>query len=439
MTFGSQGGRDSAGLPLAYFLGLSLIHTPGALLYLDFENWQSTAMWTQLGFEQTVFGMVAFLCGVFLARSIEIATPQKLQLTTLSAAALAKLDRLALFYMCIGLACFMSMQFLSSIPSIGSISSALGSLMIVGACLRLWVARQSGKRRRWWQTILLLPLLPLLTLVKDGFLGFGTYWLLAIVSFLFNQSKRARLGYYLLAPLVAFVALSIFVNYMASRTEFRQMVWYQQIGISDRIERVVSMFENFEWLDFSNLKHRAAIDGRLNQNLIVGLAAERLESGQVSYAAGGTVGQMVLGLIPRALWPDKPAVGGGGAIVSQFTGMQFAEGTSVGAGQVLEFYVNFGTWGVIGGFLLYGWLIGKIDLRVIASLKRADQRGFLLWFLMGLALLQPGGNLLEIVVTVASSAIAGSGLGYLTNRYIGPPISVGELIPGSAHVNRNKF
>ena len=51
--------------------------------------------------------------------------------------------------------------------------------------------------------------------------------------------------------------------------------------------------------------------------------------------------------------------GGGGTIVQDFTGIEFADGTSVGAGQVLEFYVNFGTWGVIGGFLLFGWLIGQ--------------------------------------------------------------------------------
>src|SRR6202042_3089361 len=139
---------------------------------------------------------------------------------------LKELDRLGLYYFFGGLVCFMSMQFLGGIASLSAVISSLGALMIVGACLRLWVARQGGNLGKQWQTIALLPLLPLLTLVKDGFLGFGTYWLLAIVSFLFNQSKQARLGYYLLAPLVAFVALSIFVNYMASRTEFRQLVWY---------------------------------------------------------------------------------------------------------------------------------------------------------------------------------------------------------------------
>ena len=36
-------GGGSAGLPLAYFLGLSLIHTPGALLYLDGDDFSLMA------------------------------------------------------------------------------------------------------------------------------------------------------------------------------------------------------------------------------------------------------------------------------------------------------------------------------------------------------------------------------------------------------------
>ena len=62
-----------------------------------------------------------------------------------------------------------------------------------------------------------------------------------------------------------------------------------------------------------------------------------------------------MGLVPRALWPDKPAVGGGGSLVTEYTGIPFEEGTSVGAGQVLEFYVNFGIPGVLAGFAGLGF------------------------------------------------------------------------------------
>ena len=57
---------SSAGLPLAYFFGMSLIHVPGALIHLDDQE----RNWTLLGFEQTVIGTVAFLVGVILVKLI---------------------------------------------------------------------------------------------------------------------------------------------------------------------------------------------------------------------------------------------------------------------------------------------------------------------------------------------------------------------------------
>ena len=66
----SQGPRGSAGLPLAYFLGLSMIHVPGAMLYLDDNEMSSMADLTKAGFEQTVIGMTAFLAGVLIAKKI---------------------------------------------------------------------------------------------------------------------------------------------------------------------------------------------------------------------------------------------------------------------------------------------------------------------------------------------------------------------------------
>ena len=134
---------------------------------------------------------------------------------------------------------------------------------------------------------------------------------------------------------------------------------------------------------------------------------------------------MLLALIPRVVWPDKPVVGGGGRVVQDFTGIEFAEGTSVSAGQVLEFYANFGTWGVVGGFLLFGWMIGRMDILVIRYLREGDHRRFLRWSMVSLALLQPGGNLLEIVVSVASAAIAAVGIGYfLRGRIVPKPSGV---------------
>ena len=421
----SQKRRASAGLPLAYFLGLSLIHVPGALAYLDADE----SNYTAIGFKQTVIGMIAFLAGVMIAKCVFVASPGQQasagRRQGFTSQSLAALDRLALLYIGVGVVVFFVLSRLFvSIPSATAITAPLGSLIMVGACLRFWVARESRNWLKFWSTMALLPVLPLTTLVLGGFVGHGTSWIIAIVSFVFAQSKR-RVGLFLLAPVVCFVGLSIFVNYMKARNEIRQMVWDRPAPIGDRLQRIADVFQNFEWLDLSNGQHQEAIGGRLNQNSLVGPAVARLESGVVQYAYGATVGTMIMGLIPRALWPDKPAIGGGGTVVSDFTGIKFEEGTSVGAGQVLEFYVNFGTWGVIGGFVLYGWLLGRMDSLAIECLYRGDQRYFLFWFLISLAMLMPGGNLVEVSTTAVGSALIAYGIGYFMRRsWSTPEISI---------------
>ena len=407
--------RYSAGLPLAYFLGLSLIHVPGAFIYLNSSDLRSMAIWSQTGFEQTVIGMVAFLVGVVIARSIAFLhySRTKNRPGLLVPQDPVKLNQLALYY--IGIGCgsyFLLMPFLGGVASLTAIIGSLGSLILVGFCLRLWVAHQWGNRRTYWSTIALLPILPLSTVVAGGFLNHGTTWVLTIGSFMFAQSKR-RLGYLLLAPIVIYIGLSVFVDYMSVRRDIRQVVWNKH-SFSDRFEVVGErVLTNFAWFDPANPKHIIQIDDRLNQNWLVGRAVLRLEANEVAYAYGTTLRDMLVGLIPRAIWPDKPIVGGGKDVVSHYTGQKFDRYTSVGAGQVLEFYANFGTLGIIGGFLIWGLLLGSGDLLVLRYLYQGDQPRFLFWFLISLALLQAGGNLLEIFVAAVSGAVTAYGLGYM--------------------------
>jgi hypothetical protein len=408
----TQHGKGSAGLPLAYFIALSLIHVPGAMLYLGSEESLSMAIMTKEGFEQTVIGMTAFLMGVIIARYVSAGSWGRQASQPHDFVSLAGLDRLALLYLLVGGVCYFGLrQLVGSIPSAPALIAPLGSLMIIGACLWLWVTREKRESFKFWLMVAFLPVLPLTTLIRGGFLGFGTFMVLTIVAFLIAQSRR-RVGVLLLAPVVIYAGLSIFVNYMAARGELRQLVWHQSASISERLERVIGVFRDFSWLDLTNPQHQEAIDARLNQNWFIGAAKARLDSGLVEYGSADALARMIIAPIPRFLWPDKPVIGGGGTVVHDYTGIEFAEGTSIGAGQVFEFYVYFGTLGVVGGFLLLGWLAGRIDLWVIGYLHQGDQRRFVFWFLICLALLQAGGNLLEIIGSTAASIITGYVVGY---------------------------
>ncbi|MEO8112745.1 MAG: hypothetical protein ABI655_00095, partial [Phenylobacterium sp.] len=117
----------------------------------------------------------------------------------------------------------------------------------------------------------------------------------------------------------------------------------------------------------------------------------------------------LIALVPRALWPDKPVFGGSPAIVSEMTGLHLNPNTSFGVGNVMEFQVNFGTPGVIVGFLSLGWLIGMFDVRAALAESRGDLSRAMLFFLPGAALLQPIGSMVELAGGAAAGWVAALG------------------------------
>jgi hypothetical protein len=291
----------------------------------------------------------------------------------------------------------------ASIPSGTALVSALGTLLVVGLWLRFYIANLSGNFGKSLSTALLLPALPIATLASGGFIGYGVYWVLSCVAFLFVVMRR-RLWFYLGSPIFGVLGLSLFAGYFALRAAIRTVVGVVGAGLFERLAAIWDIVANFELLDLNSPLLIYAVDQRLNQNYLVGYAAERYQAGAVDLAYGSTV--QLWALIPRAIWPDKPQVGGGGDIVSHFTGLEFAEGTSVGIGQVLEFYMNFAVPGLIVGFFVLGVILMRLDLGIMRSLKAGDMRGVLLCAMPGLTLMQPGGNLLEIMVATIGAVVA---------------------------------
>lgn len=148
----------------------------------------------------------------------------------------------------------------------------------------------------------------------------------------------------------------------------------------------------------------------MNQNYFVGLGIERLERRQIDLLYGGSVA--LWAFIPRAVWPDKPDVGGGGdlggnlQLITRLTGFRVAKGITYGVGQPLEFYANFGWFGLLGGFVLLGFVLARFDQRLARAFRTGDLRGILLAGLPGIALLQPINNGLEISIAFVAAFVA---------------------------------
>src|SRR5262249_42762405 len=81
---------------------------------------------------------------------------------------------------------------------------------------------------------------------------------------------------------------------------------------------------------------------------------------------------------------------------------------------VMEFYVNFGTLGIVVGFLFFGLVVTICDICAAERLNSGDLHGFVMWYMPGLAMLQVGGSLAEVTSSAGASVI----VAFLVNKYL---------------------
>ena len=399
--------RDGGAFTLSYFISLSLIHVPGVLAYLGSSSYVTNEEETMLGFEMTLLGMTAFVLG---ASAVRLMSRQQSAIPNhIPARQRRYFEQLSVWMTIAGLAAyFIILPVAKLVPSLTSLVAPLTALLILGLWWQLYLGMISHDLRRTLVPFLILPILPALTTIIQGFIGFGVGWALSVVSFFFIM-VRSRLLLFALTPLALYLGLSLFVTYMRDRLEIREVVWEQQAAFDDRVERLASTIINFEFLDLNNPDQILALNSRLNQNFYVGLAVQRYQEGVLDLEYGGTV--PIWALIPRAIWPDKPDVGGGRTVVADVTGEDLAEGTSFGVGQVLEFYVNFGWPGVVVGFFAFGALFRWLDREVMKSFNHLDIRRLFRYVMPGFVLVHPGSNLLELLVSVVAALFVAPVLG----------------------------
>lgn len=413
--------QRSAGLVLAYMANLWLIHWPAALTYLFPLTAGPDADRVIRGFHYSTLGIMGFAVGSivfapFLIRALEAPRSH-------TAAAERRLPdaRLPWTYVLIGICSYLILNpLLGGIPTVSAISGATTQLIIAGFCLGLWYHWFSGQHKKFLAVLALAFMLPMVTILRQGFLGYGAIALITIITFI-AAFYRPRWKLFFMSALIGYLGFSFYVTYMRDRGELRTSVWGGE-AVSDRISQLSNTVGTIEWFDPLNPSHILRVTGRLNQNFLVGASVERMEAGAKDFANGQTVIEAITSLIPRAIWPDKPQRAGSPKIVSEYTGIGFAAGTSVGIGQVMEFYINFGGIGVVIGFVVLGIIITMIDTWAGQRIWVGDWLQFAAWYLTGLAMIQAGGSLVEVVSSAGAAMVAV----LFVNRYmvplrLGPP------------------
>lgn len=398
----------SVGLPLMYLFSLSMIHWFGALIYAFpwydpkknayLISQGSSLTSTALGFQESTYGVIGFGLGCLILAPYLLKIFHPPWLYEFYSQPNLKLIKT---YMIIGQVFSLVLNpILSRIPSVGALTVSGSSFFIVAICLVCWRSWQSGNKKAFFIWITISCLLPLYTLLTTGFMSFGTAAATVVLLFVFNF-YRPKWKLILIALLAIYFGLSVFVTYFRDRTAIRSTPG----GGDSRIEQMQKTATTFEFFNIFKQEHLEHIDTRLNQNIFVGRGVKRLSSGLVDYANGETIELSLISAVPRIFWPDKPTASGSGNLVSQYTGLKLAEGSSFGIGQVLEFYINFGSWGVFLGFVVFGTVLRVMDITAGYKLMSGNLVGFTSWLLPALALLQPIGSLVDIVQTASSSLV----------------------------------
>jgi hypothetical protein len=404
------------GLVVAFVLSLTSLHWLAAVLYV--MPWYEEALDpadVAVGLEIALVALVGFGVGVEATarglrnRNVDLSPPSY-----------QAGSNLGLWYVAVGVVLYvLALAGLRRVSSIGGLASAGSSAAVFGLCLLVWYARPS--RRLFW--LVLTGLLPVVTILTQGYLSYGIAALVMVAAFVAEWHKP-RWALVAVGLVLAYVSMSFYVTYMRDRREIREAVWGGATA-SERLTVVTGTLSSIELFDVFNDAHLARVDNRLNQNYLVGRAAAWINNGFAPYGQGHTLIDAALAMVPRALWPEKNVSAGSGDLVSYYTGMQFDEDTSVGIGNVMEFYVNFGMPGVFLGFMVLGGIVLVFDQRAGAHLRNADVRAACLWYLPGIAFLQVGGSLVDVTATMA----AGYAGALLTNAAIG---ALGRFRSGDA-------
>jgi hypothetical protein len=404
--------RPSCGLVISYCFQMWMLYWLGALIHaLPWAELPETDL-VELGFQQATFGIAAFAAGVVLAapalgkailgKDIVQTLPDALQvepeMDTSAARRFLKMGLISYFILA---------PTIGRLKGLNAVSAAAAQLVVAGSCLQAWMAWHRSGKAGLLRVLPATLLIPAVILVKQGFLSYGVLALSTIMLFV-AQFFRPRWILAIGCVICGYMGLTVYVSYMRDRTDIRSVVWAGETAtLSDKIQIALHTLTTLEAFDAKNPDHLTYIDGRLNQDGLVGAAVENL-SGLGQFKNGSTIVDALMGMIPRLIWPSKPMSAGSGNLVSSLTGMEFVTGTSVGVGPVLEFYGNFGTKGVVIGMFLFGVLVGALDFCAGVHLRLGNWTLFTCFFLVGISCLNVSGSLVEVSMAAAASVAVGA-------------------------------
>ena len=399
---------ENSGLTIIYIVSLALIHWFSPLFYI--LPWKESVFkeWTLYGLREATYAVICFGVGNLILAPFFIKLFRQTKtggINTGNDGMNESVDwsasKVPLVYFLFAVIVYYLFSFRDvMLPTITALIASTEEMIVVAICFMCWQAycrRDQKTLNKWMYGSLLFPIF---SIILRGFMGYGMRMTTVVILFA-TRFKHPRYKILILYTILVYLSVSFYITYMRDRNELRDVVW-GGASLGKRVETLSKTLSEPEWFDFADSDHLQYIDERLNQNILVGASVFYLNEGYTSYAGGRTIGHSFLAIFPRILWPGKFLYAGSGRIVSEYTGIKFAKGTSVGVGQVMELYINFGRLGVIFGFIILGILMRIFDLVCSHYLTRGRFHKFALWFLPALAFTHVGGSFVEMTAAAAA-------------------------------------
>jgi hypothetical protein len=194
--------------------------------------------------------------------------------------------------------------------------------------------------------------------LSSGWLGsFASVIVICGAVYISERRKMPRLA------LVLVVVFTLF--FQVGKTEFRKAYWQADAAQASKIDRVKFWTETSltKWRDaFSDPTGnglREALNASLSRVSLLTQTANVIDMTPaiVPYQNGRLYSYLLVGWIPRALWPEKPSI----SEANQFYQVAYGLTTedelstvSIGVGVAAEGYISFGWFGVVGVMFLIG-------------------------------------------------------------------------------------
>ena len=320
-------------------------------------------------------------------------------------------SNLVLLCLTLAIAAYLVAPFIYGIPTLTAVWSSYLELLKFGVIIALIVAKTRGIHRPLIIAIIVYLPLVMLQALLTGFIGAAgllLFQILVIACFWNGLRTRSVLAFAIGLVLVVGVAFS----------------WLSSRGLIRRGELVseTSQGRAVEFLNESEIVNPLALTpAEIQDRIAYRFDMSDILSQQVAYQPAtvpyeyflGTASDIVVILVPRFLWPDKPTRAGGSEYVSKFTGLQWTD-TSVDLPVQFHFYANGGAPFVVVGLFVFGFLIAKLELSLFDPNLSFPK--FLGSFFV-LTALGAGGHRFEVLIM---TVVAGYASYYLLGKLLLP-------------------